>query len=287
MSQNRTKGDPESFDVSWRSRKEATYNHYTEGAPKNQIQLAFRSHFEVFCELLEAFPPRNKRCLETGCGRGTISNYFARAGWNVTLLDYNQSVIDTAKNIFAQQGLNATYDVGDAMQLPYGDSSFDVLTNIGLLEHFEDIQTVIDEQTRVLAPDGWCFSYVVPERPDNVQRYFNWVNAILRVLSLKFLKRDTPKKPSVFRSDNFSERYLDCLEGRPVKNIIVYGMYPLPMLSHSPEFPFSLLPKPVELLLTSIFRAILRLRSVLYGRHGWICDESFGQAFLVAYQKDG
>ena len=126
MSMNRTKGDPLAFDLNWRNRKEASYNHYTEGAPKNQIQLAFRSHFEVFSELLEAFPTRSRRSLETGCGRGTISNYFAKAGWEVTLLDYNESVIRTAKNIFALQNLKADYTVGDAMQLPYEDNSFDL-----------------------------------------------------------------------------------------------------------------------------------------------------------------
>lgn len=286
MSEHRTKGDPEAFDLNWRNRKEAAYNHYSDGAPKNQIQLAFRSHFEVFSELLESFPTRNKHSLETGCGRGTISNYFAKAGWDVTLLDYNESVIDTAKKIFLKQNLEATFKVGDAMNLPYDDNSFDLVTNIGLLEHFEDIQAVMDEQTRVLAPDGWCFSYVVPERPDNVQRYFNWLNVILKALSLSFLKTDARKKPEVFRSDNFSERYLDCLKDRPVKNITVYGMYPLPMVSHSPEFPFSLLPKPIEVPLTALFRAVLGIRRRLYRRHGWICTESFGQAFLVAYQKD-
>ena len=62
-------------------------------------------------------------------------------------------------------------------------------------------------------------------------------------------------------------------------------MYPLPMISHSPEFPFSLLPKPIEKLLTKIFNIILSVRKKIYGRHGWICDEKFGQAFLVAFQK--
>jgi ubiquinone/menaquinone biosynthesis C-methylase UbiE len=279
------KGDPEAFDKNWKTREEAHYNHHTQDRPKNQIQLAFRSHFEVFSEILEQYPVSGNKVIETGCGRGTLSNYFAVSGWDVTLLDYNQSVLDVAKKIFERQDLRVNYLKGDALSLDIKADSYDVVTNIGLLEHFEDIQTVMDEQLRILRPGGWCFSYIVPERPDNVQRYFNWINTLLKFVALTGRSKIKNEKPVVFRSDNFSDRYLDCLDKSKVKNIIAHGMYPLPMISHSPEFPFSLLPTPVEVVLTKSFQFILRMRSRLYKQHGWICDEKIGQAFLVAFQK--
>lgn len=278
-------GDPEAFDKNWRTRQETHYNHFTNDRPKNQIQLAFRSHFEVFSEILAKYPVKGKKVIETGCGRGTLSNYFAVSGWDVTLLDYNQSVLNVAEKIFKSQNLQARYIEGDALSLNIENESFDVVTNIGLLEHFEDIQTVMDEQLRVLKKDGWCFSYIVPERPDNIQRYFNWLNTFLKFVSFSWISKVKNEKPEVFRSDNFSDRYLNCLDQSKIKNIVIHGMYPLPMISHSPDFPFSLLPKPIEILLTYIFRFILMIRRKIYGRHGWICDERIGQAFLVGFQK--
>lgn len=285
MNKLHQQGDPEAFDKNWRTRQETHYNHFTSDRPRNQIQLAFRSHFEVFSEILEAYPVNGNKVIETGCGRGTLSNYFSVSGWDVTLLDYNQSVLDVAEKIFESQDLDVSYIKGDALSLAIENDSFDVVTNIGLLEHFEDIQKVMDEQLRILRPGGWCFSYVVPERPDNVQRYFNWINTLLKFFALTRRSKIKDEKPVVFRSDNFSDRYLDSLDKSKVKNIISHGMYPLPMISHSPEFPFSLLPTPIESILTKIFQTVLWIRTKLYRQHGWICDEKIGQAFLIAFQK--
>tara|TARA_A100001015_G_C15032062_1_gene733888 strand:+ start:2055 stop:2921 length:867 start_codon:yes stop_codon:yes gene_type:complete len=281
-------GDPEGFDKNWKSRKETFYNHHVTGVVKNQIQLAFRSHFEVFSQILKDNPTKGKKLIETGCGRGTLSNYFALDGWDVTLLDYNESVIDVAKKIFSTQNIDVNYKVGDALDLPYEDESFDVITNIGLLEHFDDsaLQKLLDEQTRVLSKDGWCFSYVVPENPRNIQRYFNWINALLKIISFSWLKKNNATKPEIFRSDHGSERYLKCLENSKVKNITSFGMYPMPMISHDADFPFSLLPGPIEFCLASFYKLILFSRKLITGKHGWICSEKLGQAFLIAYQKD-
>lgn len=286
MSQRKS-GDPENFDRSWRTRKEAQYNHWTAGQPANQIQLAFRSHWEVFEELLGPMASTKGKVLEVGCGRGSLSSYFADNGWDCTLLDYSPSVLETAKTVFARNGHSATFVAGDANKLPFDDGSFDVTCSIGLLEHFENVQQVISEQARVLRPGGWFFGYVVPERPDNVQRYFNWINAVLKFFAALSMgkRRNLATKPEIFRSDSASPEYISSMAGVPYTNLTVFGMYPLPMISHSPEFPFTLLPKPLEWLLTRIFRFVLAARRTLTGRHGWICSERMGQAFLIAFQK--
>ena len=57
--------------------------------------------------------------------KGTL-NYFTVEGWDVTLLDYNESVLSVAKNIFEAQGLTAKYMKGDALALEIEDCSYDV-----------------------------------------------------------------------------------------------------------------------------------------------------------------
>ena len=133
--------------------------------------------------------------------------------------------MDVAKSVFETQDLKVKYQRGDVLDLKFPDASFDVVTNIGLLEHFEDIQKVIDEQIRVLKPRGW-FSYVVPEHPENVQKYFGWINSLLKFFTFSWLQNNKNHKPDVFRSDKFSDRYLSCIRSEDTRKIITHGMYP-------------------------------------------------------------
>ena len=280
-------GSTAEFDRNWRKRKESDYNHWIAGRPKNQVQLAFRLHWQVFQELLGPLAAKRGKALEVGCGRGSLSSYFADDGWDVTLLDYSSAVLQTAKRIFAGNHHPAAFTVGDANALPFFDNSFEVTYSIGLLEHFEDVLPPIAEQLRVLKPGGWFLGYIVPERPDNLQQYFQWLNSLLKLFS-RILPADEvqgEKKIDVYRSDNYSEHYLRAMQGLEVENLSVFGMYSMPLVSHSPEFPFSLLPAPFEWILTRIFEFFLWIRKIITGRHGWICSEEMGQAFLVAFQK--
>ena len=226
------------------------------------------------------------KALEVGCGRGSLSSYFAEKGWDCTLLDSSRSVLETARNIFSVNGHRAEFVQGDANALLFPDGIFDVVFSVGLLEHFENPRQPIAEQVRVLKPGGWFFGYVVPERRENIQKYFRALNAILAgIAKVSGNYRRKPPKEEIYRSDHRSDYYLACMKGIEFTNMVTFGMYSLPMISHSPQFPFSLLPPPVERVLAGIFRATLSLRRARSGRHGWICSERMGQAFLIACQK--
>lgn len=282
-------GSVEAFQSNWSQRKEAQFNHWCPNkSPKNQIQLAFLSHFEVFNNLMKNSHSQGKKSLEVGCGRGSLSSHFASDNWDVHLLDASEKVIETAQSVFKQNGHPGNFYVGDARDLPFEDNTYDSVSSIGLLEHFEDVQKVMEEQWRVLKPKGWFFGYIVPEKPDNVQKYFRWVNWLLKKSYSFFCKKkssSTPKKEDIYRSDFDSKHYLKNIEHLDIENLHVFGMYSLPMISHSPEFPFSLLHPKLEWLLTKIFQCTLKVRSLITGKHGWICSEKMGQAFLVAFQK--
>jgi len=277
-------GSTKEFDANWKNRKETLYNHWIRGDVENQIQLAFRSHWKLFQELLK--DNSGKKCLEVGCGRGSISSYFADAGYDCTLLDYSQSVLDTAKKVFENNGHKAKFVCGDARNLPFQDGQFDVVVSIGLLEHFEDIQTIIDQQYRILNKGGVFLGYIVPENKENIQKYFNFINKILNYIYRLFKgNRKELQKVDIYRSDDDSKVYVDCINKHKIKDLFVSGVYPLPMISHSPEFPFSLLPKPLEKLLTTVFKSVLIFRKLIFKRNPWLCDEKLGQAFLVAFKK--
>ena len=277
----------DSFDQNWESRKEARYNHWTRGLPANQIQLAFRRHWLTFQAYLHDLP--SSSVLEIGCGRGTISSYFAAAKYDTTLLDSSETVLQLARKVFSANHHEAKFIAGDAFQLPFADDQYSVCVSIGLMEHFERVGSLLSEQLRVLAPSGVLLAYIVPERPDNVQQHFRWVARGLKALGGLFghTKAADGGKTPVYRNGLSSSSYIAELRELGAIEIDSVGMYPLPMLSHSPEFPFSLLPQPFEWLLTRVFSVTLSVRHKIFGKDPWTCREEFGQAFLVTARKPG
>ncbi len=193
--------------------------------------------------------------------------------------------MDIARNIFNINGHAADFVHGDAANMPFDSNKFDVVVSIGLLEHFEDICQPIYEQYRVLKPGGVFLGYIVPESTHNVQRYFRWLNKLLALASFNKREKEHSNKADVYRSDLGSEHYLQIIRSLAVKDVQAMGVYPLPMISHSPEFPFSLLPPLFEKILAALFQGVLWFRKIIFRKNPWICSERFGQAFLIVFRK--
>lgn len=280
--ENRGFGDSKSFDQNWKLRKEALYNHWTPSKPENQIQLAFSQHWSLFSKILKENGITSGKSLEVGCGRASISSYFSQNNFDVTCLDLSAEVISLAQEIFRKNGHKGNFVVGDALDLPFEDKSFDVVVSIGLLEHFEDIYRPISEQYRILKDGGVFLGYIVPENKLNIQKDYEWINFILKTFS-KNEENSDQKKVDIFRSDYGSERYLPVLKELGMKDIKASGVYPLPMISHSIDFPFSLNQPDIEKILVGHFANMLANNT--NNDHPWLCDEKFGQAFLVWGRK--
>ena len=279
-------GTNEEWNQNWQSRKEAYYTHWTKDEPVNQIQLAFRNHWLLFNTFMDT-PLFNggKRVLEVGAGRGSLSSYFSEAGYESTLLDLSPDVIDIAKEIFKKNKLDAKFMIGDAYDMDLQDNSFDVVFSIGVFEHFEDIATPIKEQVRILDKGGLFIAYIVPEYKHNIQKDYGWINEILKgyVNTSKSIEQQT-NKHEVYRSDRGSEKYIPVLRDYGLSNVNASGVYPLPMISHSIDFPFSLMPSESEKAFIQHFNKILASNTTF--KHPWMCNEGDGNAFVVWGYKD-
>ncbi|NOT63133.1 MAG: glycosyltransferase [Acidobacteria bacterium] len=110
------------------------------------------------------------KVLDVGCGVVPLCNWMAQQSHQVTAIDPVQAHME-----FAQRHLNdfygteITYDTIRSEQLPYPDTSFDVVTCISVLEHIppgNDALALL-EIARVLKPDGHLILTfdVSPETP--------------------------------------------------------------------------------------------------------------------------
>lgn len=103
--------------------------------------------------LIEAIQrlPRHVRILEVGAGGGFLGRELADLGFSdLTLSDVTESA--------AQQTMirvpEALHVLADAEQLPFRDTSYDVVISSDVIEHLPDAGQHLDEVSRVLVPKG-------------------------------------------------------------------------------------------------------------------------------------
>ena len=114
--------------------------------------------------LREVIPYRSfadRRLLEIGCGAGYDAYEFARFGADYTGIDLVPENIHRTKVHLGLYGLKADVREADAEDLPFPDSSFDVVFSNGVLHHTPDIAQAFSEVSRVLQPGGefWVLLY--------------------------------------------------------------------------------------------------------------------------------
>jgi SAM-dependent methyltransferase len=291
MTDQATAGSVDEFRRSWRQRNETRRYHFSRQAPQHQVQFAFQNHWRVFSDVLKG--TRLARVLEVGSGRGSMGAFFANHGCETHLLDTSYDVLASARELFSADGLTCRCHNGDALWLPYAASSFDAIFSIGLLEHFEEVRLPLLEQLRVLRPGGMLLCYVVPENRFSVQLLAAPVNLALKLGDRLFCgraDRGSPKPPAkspLYRNRYASGEYLQALAGAGVTEMGAFGMFPLPLVSHSHAFPFSPMAPGLEKALMGCWRVILGLRRLLLRRDPWTCSERWGLAFLVWARKPG
>jgi 2-polyprenyl-3-methyl-5-hydroxy-6-metoxy-1,4-benzoquinol methylase len=94
------------------------------------------------------------RVLDIACGTGNTALPLARAGAIVTGVDIATNLLEQARERAAAEGLNITFDEGDAEALPYADASFDAVTTMFGAMFAPRPALVASECARVLKPGG-------------------------------------------------------------------------------------------------------------------------------------
>ncbi len=110
-------------------------------------------------ELLRQARPEGEKlnCLDIGCGPGFFSILLSQDGHCVTSLDYSSEMLIKAEANFAAFGVNPTVVQGDAQNLGFADSSFDMIVSRDLVWNLEQPVLAYSEWLRVLKPGGRIF----------------------------------------------------------------------------------------------------------------------------------
>lgn len=100
---------------------------------------------------------KGRQCLDVGCGGGRYTIAMSRLGADqVVGCDISDDGLANAR-LRAEGMSNVNFEKASALDLPFGDESFDFVFSSGVLHHTTDPDKGLDELTRVLRPGGYLY----------------------------------------------------------------------------------------------------------------------------------
>jgi len=95
-----------------------------------------------------------ERVLDVACGTGNLAIPAARAGAKVTGVDIAPNLLEQGRERAAAEGLDCTFDEGDAEAMPYDDNSFDTVVTMFGAMFAPRPEVTAKELLRVCRPGG-------------------------------------------------------------------------------------------------------------------------------------
>lgn len=100
--------------------------------------------------ILDAVPAGARTALDVGTGNGLLAADLHRRVPNVTGLDRDSGVLDSAR----QEDEGVTWLQGDVMTYPFAEAQFDVVASVATLHHLPDLDAAFRRLAALTAPGG-------------------------------------------------------------------------------------------------------------------------------------
>jgi demethylmenaquinone methyltransferase/2-methoxy-6-polyprenyl-1,4-benzoquinol methylase len=125
--------------------------------------------------------------LDVCCGTGDLALELRRRigpDGRVVGCDFSEAMLELARRKSGEEGLPVEFGWADALELPYGEASFDAVT-IGFgARNLADLDRGISEMARVLRPGGRLVILEItrPHRPPLASFYSLWFDRIVPII---------------------------------------------------------------------------------------------------------
>lgn len=139
-------------------------------------------------------PKPGMKILDIAAGTGASSAPLAKAGADVTALDFSEGMLAEGRRLRPE----ITFIKGDALALGFPDSTFDVTTISFGLRNTKDIAQALKEALRVTKESGAIY----------VVEFSHPTSRIFRSIYLKYLMRLLPRVARLFTQNPDAYDYL-------------------------------------------------------------------------------
>ncbi len=125
-------------------------NYYDAFSERYEIGRDAGYHALVDALTVEFLLPyaRGRDVLEVGCGTGLILKEIAGEARRASGVDLSQGMLARSR----ERGLRVVQ--GDAIALPFGSATFDVVCAYKVMPHIQDLEAALAEMSRLLRPGG-------------------------------------------------------------------------------------------------------------------------------------
>lgn len=160
----------------------------------------------------KGIPFEKLNVAEVGCGTGTFSLTLGLLGASVTLIDYNDKVLERTKKAYSLYNCEATFIKADCLEKPPAEITrvFDFVISGGLAEHFsgENRSRCIKYHELLLKEGGFAFIGV----PNKFSPFYRWIVFFRKLTGTWRIDIEIPFSPSELRriaeSLGFKEYYI-------------------------------------------------------------------------------
>ena len=124
----------------------------------NPIRISYLKEniIETFKLANKKTPLKNVKILDIGCGGGLLSEPMCRLGASVTGIDASKKNIDVAKLHSKKNNLKINYFCSSPEKFKT-KNKFDVILNMEIVEHVEDVNFFLKSCTNLLKKNGIMF----------------------------------------------------------------------------------------------------------------------------------
>ena len=161
---------------------------------------AMKADQKIYTFMYERIPQkiRDMEVLEIATGPGLLARHVAPAAKRMVATDYSDGMIAEAKK--GGYPANLTFEVADAMNLPYADNSFDAVLIANALHIVPDLVKALGEIERVLRPGGLLIAPTFVEHKGTLGSRI-W-SGILRIAGIRFEHQWSAQEYVKFLEDN-------------------------------------------------------------------------------------
>jgi|LGVC01.1.fsa_nt_gb 2-polyprenyl-3-methyl-5-hydroxy-6-metoxy-1,4-benzoquinol methylase len=107
-----------------------------------------KREMNIIFNVIASVKPRT--ILDLGCGGGWLSKILSARGYHTIGIDISASLIKTATKAAPK---SVSFLIGDCMNLPFNNNTFDLIIGMGVLHHL-DLDKTLTECHRVLSKNG-------------------------------------------------------------------------------------------------------------------------------------